>query len=615
MHLKLCTAVAVIATLFTKGTSHPGSAHLQLGLLELPPSAILGQVDRTEKQTWQAVNALEVVVLALLIASGAYYFLHPSSSKAEEPKESASAEAASSSSADVKSPSSGEASADFEALLKTGLKVAAQKFGPKLSKAHSVKSIVESKLWGFPVKAKALLVDELAGALGTFLSAVEAEEAMLLLDMDKAVSANFPPMATLLAGILSPSLLGLAMAVAMAQLYIVIIPVLALSSWALWEDYDAVCSIPTMLLWTKAQLGIGVFLGIANAVLAHKIGAGKRALHAKTETMQARLAAVQARGTKELGADELRELFVCNSVLVEEALRLEDEVKGSVWHHAVGVGTAAWLLMIVWTFVLVFGWTFVPGLVAFSEEAKANLNYCGAWASVLTARLTCVLSLLFLVVNLLVLAHWLCTLMVRSQSFASAVLQKARDIDSRGIGLPVAELCAKAFLLRGSSDTYGAQLAVANAEKAHLEAERTELAKRIAQLDGDIDASASAVKNLQADVGEDEAAATTALASALERAEEVGEKSLAEAQREAAELAAVGYEELTQLLERFMGLAEQLQDSGAYKAAIAKAQDLAQTDLQTAAREAAQQAGAAAEQLRQSEMMSAATAKAQEVLK
>jgi len=407
----------------------------------------------------------------------------------------------------------------------------------------------------------------------------------------------------------------LAMAVAMIQLFIEIIPVLALSIFALWEDFDAVCSIPSMLLWTKAQLAIGVFLGVANGVLAHKIGAGKRALHAKTETMQARLAAVQAKGKEELGADELRELFVCNSVLVEEALRLEDEVKGSVWHHAVGVGTAAWLLMMVWTFVLVFGWTFVPGLVAFSEDSKANSNYCGAWASVLTARLTCVLSLLFLVVNVLVLAHWLCTLMVRSQSFASAVLNKARDIDSNSIGLPVAELFAKAFLLRGSSDTYGAQLAVANADKAHLEAERAELAKRIAQLDGDIDKSASAVKNQQADTGEDEAAATAALASTLENAEEVGQKSLEEAQREAAELAAVGYAELTKLLERFMGLAGQLQDSEAYKAAIAKAQDLAQTDLQTAAREAAQQAGAAAEQLRQSEMISAATAKAQEVLK
>eukprot|EP00930_Biecheleria_cincta_P048994 TRINITY_DN34237_c0_g1_i1.p1 TRINITY_DN34237_c0_g1~~TRINITY_DN34237_c0_g1_i1.p1 ORF type:complete len:615 (-),score=174.95 TRINITY_DN34237_c0_g1_i1:46-1890(-) len=614
MSFKLSTAMAVLATLFIEGNA---SAHLQLGLLELPPSAILGQVDRTEKETWQAVNLLEVVVLALVIVAGLAYCLFPSTStstsKTGEPKESPSPEAGSSSNADVASASSREASADFEALLKTGLKVAAQKFGPKLSKAHSVKTIVESKLWGFPGKAKALLIDELAGALGTFLSAVEAEEAMLLLDLDKAVAANFPPMATLLAGILSPTLLGVAMAVAMAQLYIVIIPVVALSSWALWEDYAAICSIPSMLLWTKAQLGIGVFLGTANAVLAYKIGAGKRALNAKTESMQARLAAVQAKGTKELDADELRELFVCNSVLVEEALRLEDEVKGSVWHHAVGVGTTAWVLMIVWTFVLVFGWTFVPGVVAFSEESKLSSNYCGAWASVLTARLTCALSLLFLVVNLLVLAHWLCTLMIRSQSFASAVLHKARDIDSRGIGLPVAELFAKAFLLRGSPDTYGAQLAVANAEKAHLEAQRTELAKRIAELDGQINTSSSAVATLQADVGEDEAVASAALAST--QAEEVAEKSLEEAQREAAELAAVGYEELTKLLERFMGLAEQLQDSEAYKAAIAKAQDLAQTDLQTAAREAAQQAGAAAEKLKQSEMMSAATAKAQEVLK
>jgi len=443
---------------------------------------------------------------------------------------------------------------------------------------------------------------------------------MLLLDFDKAVAANFPPMATLLAGILSPTILGLAMAAAMAQLFVVIVPVLALSGWALWEDYDATCSIPSMFLWTKAQFGIAVFLGIGNAVLARKIGAGKRELNAKTEGMQARLASVQARGTQELGAEDLRELFVCNSVLVEEALRLEDEIKGSLWFHAVGVGTAVWLLMMIWTFVLVFGWTFVPGEVAFADASKAAPNYCGAWASVLTARLSCILALLFLVVNVLVLAHWLCTVMVRSQSFASAVLHKARDLDSQGVGLPVAELMAKAFLLRGSQDTFGAQLAVANADKAHLEAERAALVTRISELDANVAASMSAVSSVQAEVDEGEALAKAELGTicasaekgagvALASAEELGQKSLEEAKREAEEMAQAGYEELTRLLERFMGMAEQLKDSDAYKAAIAKAQELAHTDLQSAAREAAEQAGAAVQLLRQSEAVKAATAK------
>jgi len=97
--------------------------------------------------------------------------------------------------------------------------------------------------------------------------------------------------------------------------------------------------------------------------------------------------------------------------------------------------------------------------------------------------------------------------------------------------------------------------------------------------------------------------------TALGSAEELGQRSLENARREADEIAKAGYEELTRLLERFMGMAEQLQDSDAYKAAIAQAHQLAQSDLQSAAREAAQQAGAAAQQLRQSEVVSAVTGK------
>lgn len=604
----------------------------------LPSAAILGQTGG-QGESGQMLQAAHVVTLlaVIVVGVGAYYCLrgrHEPDKHAEEEKDilpscEEPAPVPQSSSADADSLKGSDEAADFETLLKTGLKLAAQKFGPKLAKGLAVRNAVQTSISSFPGKVKTLVTDQLAGIFGTLLSSLEAEEAMLLLDMEKAVAANFPAMATLLAGMLSPTLLSLANAVAMAQLFVVIIPVLILCSWALWQDYDAVCSIPTMFLWTKAQLGMAVFLGVANGMLAYKIVSGKKTLEAKTQDMQKRLAVVKQKSIQEMGARELQELFVCNSVLVEEALVVEDSVKGSVWHNAVGVGTSVWLLMIIWTFVLVFGWTFVPGVTAFSEESSKSANYCNAWASVFAARLICVLALLFLVVNVLVVAHWLVTMLSRSQSFASAVLNRARSIDDSSLGLPLAELLAKAFVLRGSPDTYGAQLAVANAEKAHLEAEHATLEKRLLELDAAIDYRAEEVKAVRAETGAadaDSEAAVAALAAHLENAEEVGFQTLQEAEMQAAALGEAASKELERLLDKFSGLAEQLQESEAYQAAKAKAQELANTDLQAAAQEAAHQASAAAqeaalqarsaaEQLRQSEVLQTAKAKAQEALR
>eukprot|EP00435_Cladocopium_sp_Y103_P009618 s3407_g2.t1 len=100
---------------------------------------------------------------------------------------------------------------------------------------------------------------------------------------------------------------------------------------------------------------------------------------AKTERLQKRIKEAQ-RG--EVGhVSGMRELFVCNSVLIQEALLLEDEVKASFWFNASGIATVLWLVLMLWTFVLVFGWTFVPGMTAFDQAAANRPNFCGAWAS------------------------------------------------------------------------------------------------------------------------------------------------------------------------------------------------------------------------------------------
>jgi len=594
-----CTASAKAPVLLQRLASLGPSRRHPEGLLQLPPAESLGQTGKAAEAWDDAKEGLGVLLFLILVAASSAFFSHRPLEKKEacdiqvSPPQEVAEETA-------KADTTG-GDADFEELLKVAVKAAAQRVGPKLIKAQAVKSILESRVYGFPTKAKSFLVDEIKAAAGTFLTALEAEEVMLMLDLDKSVTAKFPPMTTLLAGILSPTMLSFASSAFMAQLTIVIIPVLALCSWALYQDYGVECSIPTMLLWTKAQLGITLFLGIANGMVALKIMLGKRALDTKTADMQERLAAVKRKSLKEFGAKELRELFVCNSVLIEEALKLEDEVKSSIWHHAVGVGTCAWLLMLVWTFVLVFGWTFVPGVTAFSEDAKGVANYCGAWASVFAARLSTVLALLFLAVNLLTVGHWAVTLLVGSQSFANTVLSQARNFDSNGLGLPLAEVFAKAFLLRGNSDTLRAKLCLAAAEKAELQAERDALQAKLAELDGAFEVSSVAFEAAAAEVADPdaEAKAEKELEKDVQLLEAYGEESLQDAQQKAAEMTQATARELERLLERFTGFAQQLQESEAYQTLASKAKELAETDLQTLAEETAKQAAAAGEALQE----------------
>ena len=47
------------------------------------------------------------------------------------------------------------------------------------------------------------------------------------------------------------------------------------------------------------------------------------------------------------------------------------------------------------------------------------------------------------------MANWLATRLVSSDGFVKAILKQARAVDKKGMGFPVAELLAKALLLRG----------------------------------------------------------------------------------------------------------------------------------------------------------------------
>jgi len=428
-------------------------------------SAFLEAMESLQSESYRHATASLLVVTSFILASAALviYFFVPGMRMMPEKTQEGMDESKETAEADA----TAAAMEDFESLAKTLAQSLAQKIGPKLAKGQAVRNILESRLYQFPDKAKTFLRNELNSAAGAVMQAVEAEEAMILLDLDNALSLNFPPVSMLLAGLVSPTLLNLSYSALHLQNIMVVFPMLLLCGWASYEDWNSSCSIPTMIFWLKAQFAFAIFLGICNGMVAYKISTGKKALDVKTEKLQKRIKEAQ-RG--EVGhVTGIRELFVCNSVLIQEALLLEDEVKASFWFNASGIATVFWLVLMLWTFVLVFGWTFVPGVTAFDQASSDRPNFCAAWASVFVARVAALLDIFFLVINVLTVTNWLATSLVKSEGFVKSVLKKARDVDRNGLGFPVAELLVKALLLRGRSETLGAKLSLAEADKSELE--------------------------------------------------------------------------------------------------------------------------------------------------
>merc|ERR1712060_29098 len=134
-----------------------------------------------------------------------------------------------------------------------------------------------------------------------------------------------------------------------------------------------------------------------------------------------------------------------------------------------------------WTFVLTIGWTFVPGVVAFhpSAEQVAGESFCGAWATVFTARLSCVLTIVFFFPNFLTVVRWLTDNILHSPGFCTRILEKAKFVDDNLMGLPLTQVLVKAFLLRGTSEVASVQLAVTLHDKEQLQRDRVQMQEQL----------------------------------------------------------------------------------------------------------------------------------------
>jgi len=477
-------------------------------------------------------------------------------------------------------------STDYQALLKVLAQKVAQEVGPKLSKGGAVKNVLDSRMSSFTEKAKSFLLSEMNGTAGAVLQELDAPEAMMLLDWDHAVEANFPPASILIAGVLSPSLLKIMSLHHLVQAVSVGLPVMILCVCAIYIDWAAPCAIPSIFAWLFTQTALAVLLFVGHGALVFQIWMGQRKLAAK--------AAEVAENNKDAG--NMRDEFVGNTIILQESLLVENDIRHSFWNTVVGTATFLWVLTTIWNLFLICRYTFVPGVVAFHPDAAevAKDDYCGAWMTVLVLRINMLLAVLFLFLNLATVVQWVCDMMIENQGFQDTVLKQARDMDKNGAGVPVMELLVKAFLLRGGSDTLNSRLGVVQSRKKMMEKEQAALASQLAAVSAEIDGVTAEEQSLkvQADAEGGDIAATVAKLTAgsvdMEKWRNQGDKFIGDAaekakqmqefNKEAAEQARIIQEKTTEaleeLFEKMNQVAEAAQNSETAKALKAKYAEL-----------------------------------------
>jgi len=366
-------------------------------------------------------------------------------------------------------------------------------------------------------------------------------------------------------------------------------------------DVRSMCvAIPGMYLWVCVQFALALLLTLGHVMLYIKISSGKAQLAAKADEMREKLQSFQQTSEENISLEQMRELFICGSVLLQQALLVEDSARQSFWMTVSGVGSVLWIFTIIWNLVLVVGWTFVPGQVAFHPDAAlvAGDDYCGALVTVFVARIVLMLQMLFFGTHILTILNWASDLLVSSPSYIKAVLGAAENIDASMLGIPVAQTLFKAFLLRGGSELGTTQLRVAlntkNAlEKEHAEAKRKaeDLAFRLQMANQEVvslqtNAKGSELADLQACMD-----STEMLATDLdpEKWGEKGAKAIEDMRAQAAAVEEVTTRELEKVFEKLQELLEAIQNNDSVKEVVAQILQIVEM-AQGKAREIADQA-------------------------
>jgi len=508
---------------------------------------------------------------------------------------------------------------DVEMLLQTLAKRAAQRLGPKLAKGQAIRQVLDCHMASFKRNTQAFVIQEMNCAAGSVLKAAEAEEAMLLLDWDEAVATHFPHPSVLLAGLFTPILLMSYEIMHVAQAMIIFVPVLVLCLWAFFRDLHSMCAVPSIYAWLYATISLAGVLAVTHLALAVKIHRGRAALRRDARAgEQLRAATVASReGPDDVCFSEISELFKCTVVRLQEAVLVEDAIRRSKLNWLLGVCTLLWLITAVWNFVLVLGWTFMPGIVVYgpiAPPAGESDNFCTARETIFVARVSCLLEVLIIFTQTMMMIRWVISiLMTRSAGWSARILEGAQAIDDKVNGLPVVRTLAKAYLLRGTLDTPSSQLSMRLHEQSRLERERDEARRKMSLLEQRIQACAGEVGALRrraaGDGSEPSAAAwKESGAAAIERAA---------ARASAVEDATT--QDLERLLRKMGKVVEQIQGSESVKSVLTRAgqkghEVAEQLQNSEAVKSVMVQSTLVAEQLQQSETVRSAVAQSQLVV-
>lgn len=504
---------------------------------------------------------------------------------------------------------------DYEELVKKVLQRGSQLVGPKITKGAQIASLLHNKAFGFAAKAKTLVKNELTDTAGSLAKALDMQELMLLLDVDAAVAANMPPVTVLLAGVMVPVNLTISMVCHILCIVLAMVPVLSLSIYAEYVDRDHDCSpIWGLRAWARTVLALALVILLSRIGLIFQIMGAKKEIQQRSSEMRDRLAEAEKRA--QTGANplaDLQELISCHMTTLQYAVVQEKKTRTSILGHFVGAGTALWMLTAIWNLYLYAKYLFVPGVVAFADSLKDEPDYCDAKTTALLVKLSIILTLLFFFMNLMTVFFWLSEVCLNMVGVQNKILAVAAAFDSFS-PLPIAQVLAKAFLFRGSTDSLSHQFGQVMNTKNQLSAELADTEARLAALKAQIDAKedeCTEVKECMKAQGGScaDMAMSTQNWTGAPKGDE-SEKFYEEAKARAEEVQQRTAEEIDKILARLAEVMKQVQNSEAFKNAQAAATD-AMNQAQEAAEEAAKQAQAAAEDAAKQARAAAEEAQAQ----
>lgn len=360
-----------------------------------------------------------------------------------------------------------------------------------------------------------------------------------------------------------------------------------------------------MNYWLYVHTFLAAVLFIAHTMQLIKIVLGKSALSRKAEQVGAKLKEIESH--EEQGISDMRDQFVGRSVLIQQALLIEDDCRRSFSYFLVGILTLIWMITLIWTFVIVIGWTFVPGVAAFHAAAQATAGnaFCGTWMTVLTARLCSIMGLLFLLINAITVARWFVDTLTHSDQFEKKLLKQAKRFDDAAGGIPICQILAKAFVLRGSTDTVYAKLNVCTNEKifltrkqSELEAKKQEMEEKLKSKEDHLAALENKVTRARSLPGGD--AGFGGIVAQLENHEDdsanwkqKGIEAIQQAEARVSSGEEANTEELDKLVERVNTTVESIRNSDEFKEAAEASKQYAEETAKKAkeyAEQAAQQA-------------------------